>query len=96
MIRLARSARVKAFMQRHGGATALARRFVVVGGPEAAVATARWLRDRRGVSASLAYLGEYVSDPALIGRTVEVALTVSRLLGAAGLDVQRLGRPDGD
>ena len=53
MIRLARSERVTALMQRHAGATALARRFVVVGGPEAAVATARRLRDRRGLSASL-------------------------------------------
>jgi len=88
MIRLARSERVTALMQRHAGATALARRFVVVGGPEAAVATARRLRDRRGLSASLSYLGEYVDDPVLIGRTVEASLAVSRLLGAAGLDVQ--------
>jgi proline dehydrogenase len=88
MIRLARSERVTALMQRHGGATALARRFVVVGGPEAAVAAARRLRDGRGISASLSYLGEYVSDPALIDRTVEASLAVSQLLGAAGLDVQ--------
>jgi proline dehydrogenase len=88
MIGLARSARVKRAMQHHGGATALARRFVVVGGPEAAVAAARRLRDRRGISASLAYLGEYVSDPALIERTVDMALTVTRLLGEADLDVQ--------
>ena len=88
MIRLARSERVTDLMQRHGGATALARRFVVVGGPEAAVVAARRLRDGRGITASLAYLGEYVSDPALIDRTVEAALAVSQLLGAAGLDVQ--------
>jgi len=88
MIRLARSERVTGLMHRHGGATALARRFVVVGGPDAAVATARRLRDRRGISASLSYLGEYVSDPVLIGRTVEASLAVSRLLGAAGLDIQ--------
>ena len=88
MIRLARSERVTDLMQRHGGATALARRFVVVGGPEAAVATACRLRDRRGISASLSYLGEYVSDPVLIERTVEASLAVSQLLGAAGLDVQ--------
>ena len=88
MIRLARSERVTGLMQRHGGATALARRFVVVGGPEAAVAAARRLRDRRGISASLSYLGEYVSDPVLIDRTVEASLAVTRLLGAAGLDVQ--------
>ncbi len=88
MIRLARSERVTGLMQRHGGATAVARRFVVVGGPEAAVAAARRLRNRRGISASLSYLGEYVSDPALIDRTVEASLAVSVLLGAAGLDVQ--------
>jgi proline dehydrogenase len=88
MIRLARSERVTAFMQRHGGTTALARRFVVVGGPEAAVDVARRLHDRRGISASLAHLGEYVSDPLLIDRTVEASLDVCRLLGAAGLDVQ--------
>jgi proline dehydrogenase len=88
MIRLARSERVTGLMQRHGGATALARRFVVVGGPEAAAAAARRLRDRRGISASLSYLGEYVSDPVLIDRTVEASLAVSQLLGAAGLDVQ--------
>jgi proline dehydrogenase len=88
MIRLARSERVTALMQRHGGATALARRFVVLGGPEAAAAAARRLHDRSGISASLAFLGEYVSDPVLIGRTVDASLAVSRLLGAAGLDVQ--------
>jgi len=58
MIRLARSERVTALMQRLGGATALARSFVVVGGPDAAVALARRLHDRRGISASLAHLGE--------------------------------------
>jgi proline dehydrogenase len=75
-------------MQRHGGATALARRFVVVGGPEAAVDVARRLHARRGISASLAHLGEYVDDPARIDRTVEASLAVSQFLGAAGLDVQ--------
>ncbi len=85
---LARSERVTRLMQRWGGASALAGRFVIIGGPEAAVATAQRLQERLGIAASLFHLGEYVSDPALAERTVEMTITAARLLGAAGLDVQ--------
>ena len=88
MISLARSEPVKRLMQRIGGASALAGRFVVVGDPETAVVRARQLHDRLGISASLFYLGEYVSDPALVDRSVETTITAARLLGAGGLDVQ--------
>jgi proline dehydrogenase len=57
----------------------------VPAGAEAAVATARWLRDSQGIDAELFFLGEYVSDPQLVERTVAATIEACRLLGSAGL-----------
>jgi proline dehydrogenase len=86
MIGLALSSRVERFMQRNAAASQLARQFVAGDTVEAAVATARRLRDE-GFRASLFYLGEYVSDPALVELTVAEKTAVAAALGRAGLDV---------
>jgi proline dehydrogenase len=87
MIRLARSERVKRTIGGLVTATPLARRFVGGDSAAAAVATARRLRDEIGISASLFYLGEYVSESAVVEQTVVATLAAVELLGAAGLDV---------
>jgi proline dehydrogenase len=57
----------------------------VPAGAEAAVAAARRLRDIQGIDAELFFLGEYVSDPQLVERTVAATIEACRLLGSAGL-----------
>jgi proline dehydrogenase len=57
----------------------------VPAGAEAAVAAARWLSDSQGIDAELFFLGEYVSDPELIERTVATTIEACRLLGSSGL-----------
>ena len=69
MIRLARSERVTAFAQRQPWLRGLARQFVGGGSVDAAVSCALEL-GRDGISTSLFYLGEYVTDPTLIAATV--------------------------
>jgi proline dehydrogenase len=86
MIVLARSERAKRAAERFGGSV-LARRFVGGEGLEASVQTARRLRDELGITASLFYLGEYVSDPAVIERNIATTIEAVERLGAAGLDV---------
>jgi proline dehydrogenase len=54
-------------------------------GAEAAVASARRLRDLQGIDAELFFLGEYVSDPQLVERTVATTIEACHLLGSAGL-----------
>jgi proline dehydrogenase len=86
MIALARSERLKEAMQRFAATTRLATRFVGGDGPEAAVATARRLIDDAGITASLFYVGEYVSDAAVVDRNVAMTLAAIERLGAEGLD----------
>jgi proline dehydrogenase len=57
----------------------------VPAGAEAAVAAARRLRDSQGIDSELFFLGEYVSDPQLVERTVATTIEACRLLGSAGL-----------
>ena len=57
----------------------------VPAGAEAAVAAARRLRDTQGIDAELFFLGEYVSDPQLVERTVAATIEACRLMGSAGL-----------
>ena len=87
MIALARSERLKAAAGRFAGTSLLARQFVAGDGPDAAVHTARRLRAQWGISASLFYLGEYVADPVVAERNVEMTIAAVERLGTAGLDV---------
>lgn len=86
MIALARSPRVSGFMHRNAAASALARRFVGGGDLAVAMATAQDLR-QRGISVSLFYLGEYVSDPEIVRRAVEQKTAAIEALAQADLDI---------
>lgn len=86
MIRLARSPRVKEMMQTRASLSALVRKFIGGSSLSEALATCRSLRDE-GLRASLFYLGEYESDPAIVRRTVEQKRAAASALGEAKLDV---------
>ncbi len=92
MIALARSAGVATLMHRNAGASRLARRFVGGSNVTEVVETALRL-NREGVRASLFYLGEYVSDPALVQQTVAQKIAVAEALARAGLDVHMSADP---
>lgn len=87
MIALARSGRIKDFMQARRGMTKLAERFVA--GPDAAsaVITARRLLDGKGIRTSFFYLGEYVDRLELVQENVEQKLAIAGQLADETLDV---------
>jgi proline dehydrogenase len=87
MIALARSARVKDFMQRSQATANLARRFVA--GPDAgsAIETAYRLLEGAGIRTSFFYLGEYVDRPELVKENVAQKLAIARALAEEDLDV---------
>ena len=87
MIALARSARVKGFMQANPRMTNLARRFVAGPDAAAAIAAAHHLLDRKGIRTSFFYLGEYVDRPELVRENVEQKLAIARALQDDELDV---------
>lgn len=86
-IALARGRRARRLIEPLVARTVLARRFLEYGSAETAVAAARSLLDRTGITSSLFFLGEYIDDPAVAERTVQESCTVATLLDAAGLDV---------
>jgi proline dehydrogenase len=86
MIALARSRRIQHLMQTHAGMTRLARCFVGGGDPAAATAEALELK-RRGLTASLFYLGEYVRDRQIVAKTVQMLNYTVEELAAAGLEL---------
>jgi proline dehydrogenase len=87
MIALARSARVKAFMQRDGRMAALARRFMAGPDMSSAVAVAHRLFQEKGIRTSFYYLGEYVDRPELVAENVAEKLGIARRLKNEALDV---------
>lgn len=87
MIALARSPRVKAFMQTSRSASFLARKYVAGETPAEGAACARRLLDEEGLRSSLSYLGEYVDTPELVAENVASKIAVARALRAAALDV---------
>jgi proline dehydrogenase len=89
MIALARSPRVKAFMQTSRSASFLARKYVAGETPAEGAACARRLLDEEGLRSSLSYLGEYVDTPELVAENVASKIAVARALRAAALDVHR-------
>jgi proline dehydrogenase len=85
MIVLARSQRVQLFMQDRSALTRLAERFV--GGADAAEAVTKALElKKKGMRASLYYLGEYVRDPRIIAHTLKTLGQAAGGLADAGLD----------
>lgn len=87
MIALARSRRVKDFMQGRRGIKRLARQFVAGADAGAAVATARRLLDKQNIRTSFYYLGEYVDRLELVQENVDQKLAVAGLLTDEMLDV---------
>lgn len=87
MIALARSARIKDFMQRNPRMTKLARRFVAGSDAAAAIATAHHLLDKKGIRTSFFYLGEYVDRQELVRENVDQKLGIAGLLKGEALDV---------
>jgi proline dehydrogenase len=86
MIRLARSAKVTAFAQRQPWLSGLAGQFVGGATPADALRSATELA-ADGITASLFYLGEYVTDPALIAETVAALETSVATAASESLDV---------
>ena len=87
IIALARSPTVKAAMQRIGGASLLASRFVAGTNAEDAVDRATALQVGHSIHGSLFYLGEYVDSAELVAENVAAKLAIAALLGRAGLDI---------
>jgi proline dehydrogenase len=86
MIMLARSRRVRGFMQSNPVTARLSRQFVGGSNAEAAIQTALELK-RRNLRASLFYLGEYVNRPEIVEENVNQKIAIARKLGENGLDV---------
>ncbi|HYM03397.1 MAG TPA: proline dehydrogenase family protein [Stellaceae bacterium] len=87
MIGLARSRRVKHWVQQRRAASDLATRYVAGATAAAGVERARSLLDAHGIRASLFYLGEYVDSAGLVAENVAAKREIADLLGRAGLDV---------
>lgn len=87
MIRLARSARLKQFMQRTRAGSTLARRYVAGADAAAGVQQAGALAAQAQLRSSLFYLGEYIATPAAVADNLAHKLAVATLLGPTGLDV---------
>lgn len=85
MIYLATRGKVKNFMEAYLSGSVLARRFCGGSDPDAAVKTARHLKSA-GRTASLFYLGEYITDTTVIGKTLNSLERAAALAGQAGLD----------
>jgi proline dehydrogenase len=86
MIALARSPGVTRWMQGNRATAALARRFVAGANTPEAMAVARDL-EQAGFKTSLYYLGEYVTDPAIVAENGKQKIEVAEQLAAARLQV---------
>jgi proline dehydrogenase len=87
MIALARSARVKDFMQRDSKMKKLAERFVAGPDADSALACAHRLLKDKSIHASFFYLGEYVDLQELVAENVAQKLGLAAKLENEALDV---------
>jgi proline dehydrogenase len=87
MIALARSARMKRWMQGSRATSAIATRYVAGESAEKGVVRASELLRQNGLRSSLYYLGEYVDKPELVEQNLAAKIEVAGLLERAGLDV---------
>jgi proline dehydrogenase len=87
MIALARSPRMKRWMQDSRATSAIATRYVAGETAEQGVARASELLQQQGLRGSLFYLGEYVDTPGLVEQNLAAKIEVTGLLARAGLDV---------
>lgn len=87
MIALARSSWLKARAQKRHSASALARNYVAGSDVRAGLERAYALKRDNALRSSLCYLGEYVTDPAMVTETVRNKLAIVDALAQADLDV---------
>jgi len=87
MIALARSPRMKRWMQGSRATSAIATRYVAGETAEQGVGRASELLRDKGLRSSLFYLGEYVDKPGLVEQNLAAKIEVAGLLERAGLDV---------
>jgi len=87
MIALARSGRVKDYMQRDSRMTGLARRFLAGPDVSSAITSAHRLLDEKGIRTSFFYLGEYVDRKELVAENVAQKLGIAARLKDEALDV---------
>lgn len=86
MIALARSPRVTRWMQGNRATASIARRFVAGADAVQAMAVARDLH-QAGFKASLYYLGEYVTDPAIVAENGRQKIAAAESLSGADLQI---------
>lgn len=87
MIAMARSGRIKRFMQTARATSFLRDRYVAGVSARDGVARAAALMAEDGLRSSLFYMGEYVDDPDLVAETLAQKKAVAEALGRAALDV---------
>jgi proline dehydrogenase len=87
MIALARSPRMKRWMQGSRATSTIATRYVAGVTAEKGVVRASELLKQKGLRSSLFYLGEYVDTPGLVEQNLAAKIEVTGLLERAGLDV---------
>jgi proline dehydrogenase len=87
MIALARSPRMKRWMQGSRATSTIATRYVAGETAEQGVVRATELLTQNGLRSSLFYLGEYVDEPGLVEQNFAAKIEVTGLLQRAGLDV---------
>lgn len=87
MIALARSPRMKGWMQGSRATSGIATRYVAGETAAQGVARAQELLAQKGLRGSLFYLGEYVDTPGLVEQNLAAKMEVTGLLEGAGLDV---------
>lgn len=87
MIALARSNKVKRFMQSSRATSSLAGKYVAGEASEDGVQRALALLTGQGIRSSLFYMGEYVDTVERVEENVDNKLRVTEALGAAGLDI---------
>ena len=87
MIALARSPRVKSFMQTSRSTSFLARKYVAGETPPDGVERALKLLNEEGIRSSLFFMGEYVDQLDLVDENVENKIVVARALSEAAIDI---------
>tara|TARA_R110000772_G_scaffold87094_20_gene181881 strand:+ start:445 stop:1377 length:933 start_codon:yes stop_codon:yes gene_type:complete len=87
MIRLARSPRMKNFMQTSKASSSLASQYVAGETPMDGVTRALALLEKDGIRSSLFYMGEYVDTPGLVEENVLNKTEVAEELAAAAIDI---------
>jgi len=86
MIALARSPGMTRWMQGNRATASIARRFVAGADAAQATAVARDL-EKAGFKTSLYFLGEYVTDPAIVAENGQQKIRIAEALGAAHLQI---------